>query len=173
MKTRNKIILITAILIVGLVVIPSVISVGSTYYCNSVYPQECVSYSISLIPNFRPIADSILYEEESQRQYDTTPATCNDFMGEPDGDCFVKAFEECKHASIKNKFKTIEGDPVFVYAYIDVDDCMIRYSVDLRMDRFSSDPDQTFHSYLCTSVQPSEYELSFQCGDVQQVLSLR
>ena len=96
MKARGKIILIAVILFVGLVVIPTTISVGSTYYCNSIYPEFCESYSISLIPNVRPMIDA-LSKEEPQRQYDTTPATCNDFMGKPDGECFVKSFEECKH----------------------------------------------------------------------------
>lgn len=49
MKTRYKILIIVLIIIGGLFLIPAVISVGSTFYCNSIYPEECVSYSISLI----------------------------------------------------------------------------------------------------------------------------
>ena len=172
MKTRGKIILIAAILFVSIVVIPTAISVGSAHYCNSIYPEFCESYSISFIPNFRPMIDA-LSKEEPQRQYDTTPVTCNNLMGKPDGECFVKSFEECKHASIKNKVNTFEGDPVFVYAYVDVDDCKIHHSVDLRLDRFSSKFDRIFHSYACTSVQSSEYALTFQCGDTQQILPLQ
>ena len=173
MKTRNKIILIAAILISGFIVIPSTITLGSTFYCNSIYPEECVSYSISLIPNFRPFMDTVLDDEEGQRQYDTTPATCNDILGKPDGGCFVEAFEKCKHASIKNMVNTIEGDPVFLYAYIDIDDCKIRHSVDSRLDRFSNMSDQTLQSIICTKVQLNGYDLSFQCGDEQRMLSLR
>ena len=173
MKTRNKIILIVAILILGFIVIPSIITLGSTFYCNSIHPAECVSYSISLLPNFRPFVDTILDKEESQRQYDTTPATCNDILGNPNGECFVKAFEECKHASIKNTVSTFEGDPVFFYAYIDIDDCKIRYSIDNRQDRFSSMSEQQFHSAICTKVHLDDNDLSFQCGDEQRRLSLR
>jgi hypothetical protein len=173
MKTRNKIILIVSILILGFIVIPYAISLTSTFYCNSIYPEECESYSISLIPNFRPFVDTVLDKEEGQRQYDTTPATCNDILGKPDGECFVKAFENCKHASIKNMINTIEGDPVSLYAYIDVDDCKIRHSVDTRLDRFSSMSDQTLQSIICTKVQSDGYDLSFQCGDEQRMLSLR
>ena len=173
MRTRHKIILIMTILIMGLVVIPSGISILSPIYCNSVHPTECITYSISLIPNFRPFVDTVLDKEEGQRQYDTTPATCNDITGKPDGQCFVKSFEKCEHASIKNKVSTIEGDPVFLYAYIDIDDCKIRHSVDLRLDRFSSISDQTFQSTICTKVQSDGHDLSFQCGDEQRMLSLR
>jgi hypothetical protein len=115
-----------------------------------------------------------LDKEEGQRQYDTTPATCNDIItGKPDGECFVKSFEKCEHASIKNTVSTVEGDPVFLYAYIDIDDCKIRHSVDLRLDRFSSMSDQTFQSTICTQVQSDDTDLSFQCGDEQRMLSLR
>ena len=173
MKTRNKIILIAAILILGFVVIPSTITLGSTFYCNSIHPEECASYSISFLPNFRPFVDTVLDKEEGQRQYDTTPATCNNIMDKPDGECFVKAFEECKHASIKNMVNTVEGDLVFLYAYIDIDDCKIHHSTDLRLDRFSSQIDQTFQSVICTKVELDDNKLTFQCGDEQRWLSLR
>ena len=174
MKTRNKIILIIATLIVGLIIIPYGISILSPIYCNSIHPTECVTYSISLIPNFRPFVDTVLDKEEGQRQYDTTPATCNDIItGKPDGQCFVKSFEKCEHASIKNMVSTVEGDPVFLYAYIDIDDCKIHHSVDLRLDRFSSIHDQTFQSIVCTQVQSEDNGLSFHCGDEQRMLFLR
>jgi len=174
MKNRNKIILVITILTVGLIVIPSGISIISPIYCDSIDSTECVTYSISLIPNFRPFVDTVLDKEEGQRQYDTTPATCNDIItGKPNGQCFVKSFEKCEHASIKNTVSTVEGDPVFLYAYIDIDDCKIRHSVDLRLDRFSSMSDQTFQSTVCTQVQSDDHDLFFQCGDEQRMLSLR
>ena len=173
MKTRYKIIVIAAILILGFIIIPSAISLGSTFYCNSIYPEECESYSISLFPNFRPFVDTVLDKKEGQRQYDTTPATCNDALGKPDGECFVKAFEKCKHARIKNMATTFEGDPVFLYAYIDVDDCKIHHSVDLRLDRFSSVSDQTFQSIICSKVRLDDYDLFFQCDDEQRSFPLR
>ena len=174
MKTRNKIILIISILIVGLIVIPSGISIISPIYCNNMHYAECEIYSISLIPNFRPFVDTVLDKEEGQRQYDTTPATCNAIItGKPNGQCFVNAFEKCEHASIKNTVSTIEGDPVFLYAYIDIDDCKIRHSVDLRLDKFSNISDQTFQSTICTQVQSGDHNLSFQCGDEQRMLPLR
>ena len=56
MKTRIKIFFIGIILFSGLVVIPSGISIISPIYCNSIYPEYCEVYSISLIgvaiPNF-------------------------------------------------------------------------------------------------------------------------
>lgn len=48
MKTRYKILITALIIVGGLFLFPAVISVGSTFYCNSIYPVECVSYSISL-----------------------------------------------------------------------------------------------------------------------------
>jgi len=173
MKTRNKLILIAAILISGFIIMPTTITLGSTFYCNSIYPVECMSFSISLIPNFRPFVDTVLDKEEGQRQYDTTPATCNDIFGKPDGECFVKAFEKCEHASIKNIVHTIEGDPVFLYASIDVDDCQLGFHTDQRLDRFSSQVDQTFHSEICTKVELDEYKLTFLCNNEQRFLSLR
>ena len=160
--------------VVCLIVIPSGISTLSPIYCNVIYPAECVSYSISLIPNFRPLVDGIMDKEESQRQYDTTTATCNNVItGKPDGKCFVNSFEACKHASIKNKISTFEGDPVFLYAYIDVDDCKIRHMTDLRLDEFSSMSDRMFHSSLCTNVQSDENNLYFECEGGERMLSLR
>jgi hypothetical protein len=173
MKTRNKIILILMVLTMGLIVIPSGISIISPIYCNDIYPTECVTYSISLIPNFRPFIDTVLDKDEGQRQYDATPATCNDITGKPDGQCFVKSFENCEHASIKNTVHTMEGDPVFLYASIDVDDCQLSYHTDLRLDRFSSQIDQTFHSEICMKVELDDDELIFQCGDEQRLLSLK
>ena len=56
MKTRTKIFFIGIILFSGLVVIPSAISIISPIYCNSIYPEYCEVYSITLIgvgiPNF-------------------------------------------------------------------------------------------------------------------------
>jgi hypothetical protein len=56
MKTKIKILLIGIILLSALVVVPSTISIISPIYCNSIYPEYCEVYSISLIgfgiPNF-------------------------------------------------------------------------------------------------------------------------
>ena len=159
---------------IGLIVIPSGISILSTVYCSSIYPTECVTYSVSLIPNFKPLLDNVLDKEEGQRQYDTTPATCNDVLtGKPDGQCFTDSFETCKHASVKNTVNTVEGDPVFLYAYIDVDDCKIRHMTDLRLDEFSSMSDRTFHSTLCTNVEFDDHNLYFECDSGDRMLSLR
>ena len=174
MKTKNRIILAVLVSAACLVVIPSGISIVSPIYCNSIYPVECVTYSVSLIPNFGPVVDGILDKEEAQRQYDTTPATCNDALtGKPDGKCFLDSFESCRHASIKNSVNTFEGDPVFLYAYVDIDDCKIRHMIDLRLDEFSSIPDRTFHSSLCTNVKSDDHTLYFECDDGEQMLSLR
>ena len=173
MKTRNKVFLIAIILFSGLIVIPATISIGSTFYCNSVASGDCIVYSISLLPNFRPVIDEVLGKDESQRQYDTSPATCNNIMGKPDGKCFVKSFQECKHASIKNKLYAVEGDPIFYYAYIDVDDCLLRYHVDLRQDGTTDNDPQDFRGFVCSDIQLNDHELSFQCEDERLVLPLR
>lgn len=41
---------------------------------------------------------------------------CNDFLGKPDGECFVKAYENCEPVIIKQSRHTIEGDVIFSYS---------------------------------------------------------
>ena len=48
MKTRYKILITIFVVFGGLFLVPALISVSSTFYCNSIYPEECISYSISL-----------------------------------------------------------------------------------------------------------------------------
>ncbi|MCE2506707.1 MAG: hypothetical protein J4F36_09650 [Nitrosopumilaceae archaeon] len=48
MKTSYKILISVFVIFGGLFLVPASISIGSTFYCNSIYPEECISYSISL-----------------------------------------------------------------------------------------------------------------------------
>ena len=164
MKTRNKIVLIISITIVVLIGIPALINMATTSYCNSIQSDNCVVYSISLIPNFGHAFNDMLGKDKSQRLYDTSPATCNDFMGKPDGPCFVNALQECRHASIKNMHYSVEGDPVYYYAYIDVDDCLPRYSVDARQDRFAGQNNKEFAS-ICDDAKLDKNGILFTCVD--------
>ena len=171
MKTRNKIILITSIAIVVLVGIPALINLATTSYCNSVQSDDCVIYSISLIPNFGHAFDDMLYKDKSKRLYDTSPATCNDFTGKADGQCFLKALQECRHASIKNMNHSVEGDPIYYYAYIDVDDCLPRYSVDARQDRFAGQDSKEL-AVVCDDAKLDINGILFTCEDESHLFFL-
>jgi len=131
MKTRYKIILIGVILISIFVVIPSVITLISSSYCQSIFPVECMSYSISLIPNFGFVFSDVLWwMTDADKTYNAIPTTCNNILGKPDGECFVNAFENCEYASIKNMHSTVEGDQVYSEAHIETDGiCSITYAV--------------------------------------------
>ena len=56
MKKRTKLVIVGVVIFSVLIGIPSAISIISPIYCNSIYPQYCEVYSISLIgigiPNF-------------------------------------------------------------------------------------------------------------------------
>ena len=162
MNTRNKIILIASITIVVLVGVPALINMATTSYCNAVQSEDCVIYSISLIPNFGHALDDMLYIDKSQRLYDKSPATCNDFTGKPDSQCFLNALQECSHASIKNMQYSVEGDPIYYYAYIDVDDCLPRYSMDARQDRFAGQDSKEL-ALVCDDAELDSDGILFTC----------
>lgn len=92
MKTRNKIILIGMIIISTFIVIPSAITLISSSYCQSIFPVECVSYSISLLPDF-VFSDALWWMTDADKNYNAIHATCNDILGKPDGECFVNPLE--------------------------------------------------------------------------------
>ena len=164
MKNRNKIVLIASIAIAVLIGIPALINLATTSYCNAVQSDDCVVYSISLVPNFGRALDDVIYKDKSQRLYDKSPATCNDFAGKPDGQCFVDALQECRHASIKNMQYSVEGDPIYYYAYIDVDDCLPRYSMDARQDRFAGQDSKELAT-ICDAAKLDSNGILFTCED--------
>ena len=172
MKTRNKIVLIVSVTIVVLIGIPALINLATTSYCNAVQSDDCVVYSISLVPNFNRAFDDMLYKDKSHRLYDKSPATCNDFTGKPDSQCFLNALQECKYASIKNMNHSVEGDPIYYYAYIDVDDCLPRYSMDARQDRFAGQDSKEI-AVICDDVKLDSNGILFTCEDESYLFSLR
>ena len=164
MKTRNKIILIASVTIAVLIGIPALINLATPSYCNAAQSDDCVVYSISLVPNFGRTLDDVIYKDKSQRLYDTSPATCNDFAGKPDSQCFLDALQECRHASIKNISHSVEGDPIYYYAYIDVDDCLPRYSMDARQDRFAGQDSKEL-AVVCDDAELDRNGILFTCED--------
>ena len=164
MKTRSKIVLIASMTIVVLVGVPALINLATTSYCNSVQTDDCVIYSISLIPNFGFVFDDMLYKDKSQRLYDKSPATCNNFTGKVDSQCFLNALQECRYASIKNMHHSVEGDPIYYYAYIDVDDCLPRYSMDSRQDKFAGQDSKEL-AVICDEAKLDSNGILFTCDD--------
>lgn len=97
------------------------------------------------------------------RNYAMMKASCNNNTGHPDGDCFMKSFEKCESARIKQSLTTIEGDPIFFYATIVPENsCTIQFVVDSREDKYS---DQTITERTCQDAQLLENSISFRCGD--------
>ena len=97
------------------------------------------------------------------RHYSMMKASCNNSTGHPDGECFMKFFEKCESARIKQIVSTIEGDPIFFYATIVPENsCSIQFVVDNREDKFGS---QTITERTCQDAELLENEISFQCGD--------
>ncbi|MDH3203668.1 MAG: DUF4362 domain-containing protein [Nitrosopumilus sp.] len=111
------------------------------------------------------ICVSVCEFSQDGKEYEKTETTCNDSLGNPDGDCFVNAFEKCESASIKQSSSTVEGDPVYHYATIIPDDsCNIHYKLDISRDGvkgvFVGNIETT-----CTDVQIIGTQMSLQCKD--------
>ena len=99
-------------------------------------------------------------------QYDSFPSTCNNSLGDPNGNCFVNAFEKCETAMIKNKVNTVEGDAVFFYAQIIfADGCDIFFKVDDSRDAYGNG--SLMDGTVCFDVRVSDNEqnLEFLCDD--------
>lgn len=87
---------------------------------------------------------------------------CN-ILGNPDGECFVKAYDECQSAIIKQSIHTMEGDPIFFYAQVLSDSCTIQFVIDDRYDKHGSD--KAITEKTCRNAQLLENSISFLCGD--------
>ena len=112
------------------------------------------------------IGISTQQDSDSFSRYDSFPSTCDSLLGNPDADCFVKAFEECETATIKNMSTTVEGDPIFFYAQIILTgDCKIFFEVDDSLDYYGHN--SLLNGIMCFDVRVSDNKqyLEFLCGD--------
>ena len=83
-------------------------------------------------------------------------------LGQPDGKCFVQAYNECQPVTIKQSLHTIEGDPIFFYAQVLLDSCTIQFLVDDRQDKYGA---KTITERTCRDAQLLENGISFLCGN--------
>lgn len=175
MKTRYKIILIGMIIISTFIIIPSAITLISSSYCQSIFPVECVSYSISLLPDFGfVLSDALWWMTDADKNYNAIHATCNDLLGKPDGKCFVNAFENCEYASIKNMHSTVEGNQVYSEAHIEIDGtCSITYAVFDRDSKWRDVYVSPVTVKTCTNAQLNHDQIILQCDDTQHVFPLK
>jgi len=90
---------------------------------------------------------------------------CNDFLGRPDGECFVKSYNNCEPAIIKQSLHSIEGDPIFFYAQVLPDSCTISFAIDDRYDKHGSSKSIT-EQVLCQDAKILDNNLTFLCDDV-------
>jgi|GEM_PF-5694639 len=74
-------------------------------------------------------------KSNSIKNYEMLETTCNGTNGEPNGECFINAFNECKSAGIKQIGSTVEGDPIFYYANVVLSEpCTIHFAIDTSLD---------------------------------------
>jgi len=108
------------------------------------------------------------------RDYTMMKASCNNSTGHPDGECFMKSFEKCESARIKQMSATIEGDPIFYYATIVPEDsCSIHFEKDTSLDKWGG-ASKGITKRVCVDVQLYGHYLEFQCGDdIQWRIPLR
>lgn len=88
---------------------------------------------------------------------------CRDFLGKPDGECFVKSYDNCESAIIQHSHHSVEGDPIFFYAQILPDSCMVLFVIDDRYDKHGSN--KAITERMCRDAQLLDNNLNFQCGD--------
>lgn len=88
---------------------------------------------------------------------------CNDFLGKPNGECFVKSYDDCEPAIIKQSLHSMEGDPIFFYAQILPDSCMISFVLDDRYDKHGSN--KAITERICRDAQLLDGNLIFQCDN--------
>ncbi|MCV0367579.1 MAG: hypothetical protein K5798_10015 [Nitrosopumilus sp.] len=147
----------------------------SSYYCQSIVPVECVSYSISLLPDFGFVFSDVLWwMTDADKTYNAMHATCNDILGKPDGECFVNAFENCEYASIKNMHSTVEGNLVYSEAHIEIDGtCSITYAVFDQDSKWRDTTVSPVSVRMCTNVQLNNEQIFLQCDGEPYVFPLQ
>ena len=112
-------------------------------------------------------------KSNSIKNYEMLETTCNGTNGEPNGECFINAFNECKSAGIKQIGSTVEGDPIFYYANVVLSEpCTIHFAIDTSLDTWGG-MTKGLHQKTCTDAQLDKYAINLQCGDEQQMIPLR
>lgn len=133
---------------------------GGVLICRPVTSGIQSDYCIEVMKNNAILSDAL-------KKYDNTEATCNDSNDEPNAECFIKAFDNCEKASIKNKVNTIEGDLVFYYLETLPDnDCLMYYTYDDSFDRFAGDG-KGHNGYICSDIELKEnkHYSTLKCED--------
>ena len=89
---------------------------------------------------------------------------CNNFLGQPDFECFVDSFEQCNPATIDITRNTVEGDPVFTSGIVvaQSDGCVLDFTIDATHDRFSA---EGIEHRICSDVTLDEKMMTFHCDD--------
>ncbi len=105
----------------------------------------------------------------SIQNYDAIEATCNyyadDADQQPDGECFINAFDECKSASIKQMSFTFEGDPIFYHAQVVMSEpCTISFTVDTSQDQWGGS-NKGIDQKICTDIILTNHDIILLCND--------
>lgn len=80
--------------------------------------------------------------------------------------CFYNAFDSCTPAKIQQSKTTVEGDPVYLGAYI-TDDCKIHVISDNREDKWSSLADRKIIESECSTIQFKDNAMMISnCNDL-------
>ena len=104
-------------------------------------------------------------KSNSIRNYETLETTCNDANGEPNGECFIDAFDECKSARIKQMGSTFEGDPIFYYAHVILSEpCTVHFAIDTSHDTWGR-ATKGLHQKICTDVTLNNHSITLLCND--------
>ncbi len=112
-------------------------------------------------------------KSNSIKNYEMLETTCNSDNGEPDGECFINAFDECEPARIKQMSSTFEGDPIFYYAHVILSEpCTIHFAIDNSQDAWGG-ISKGLHQKTCVDAQLDKYTINFQCDNEQQTIPLR
>lgn len=154
----------------GFLILIVVVSVISFLAISFVYSQEIKS-AIEMIQEDNGTSDKHI--PVGFEYYSMKNASCNNSQNYPDVECFIKSFEKCESASIKQLSYTIEGDPIFSYAtVVPEDSCNILFESDNSQDTWGA-PDKGLRKIMCTDVYLSDYNLIFQCEDIQHGIRLQ
>ena len=107
-------------------------------------------------------------KSNSIKNYEMLETTCNGTNGEPDGECFINAFNECKSAKIKQMGSTFEGDPIFYYAHVILSEpCTIHFAIDNSQDAWGGIT-KGLHQKTCTDATFNDYSITLLCDDDEE-----
>ncbi len=143
MKTKYKIIVIIAVSFIGIFLLEILDS-----HVNRIIHEMVKSNSI--------------------KNYELLETTCNSDNGEPDGECFINAFDECKSAKIKQMRSTFEGDPVFYYVHVILSEpCTIHFAIDTSQDAWGG-ISKGLHQKTCTVATLNNHSITLLCNDGEE-----